>query len=88
MTEIQRLLLKGVLRPATVFEAENPGAMKSLSTKTVRTWRSKKRQGKASYLRRSRLVAREYGWLEASREGLFSPATSSTVTKLIPLMFL
>ena len=48
--EIQRLLLKGVLRPATVCEAENQGAMKSLSTKMVRTWRSKKRQGKASYL--------------------------------------
>ena len=33
-------------------------------------------------------MAREYRWLAASREGLFSPATSSTVTKLIPLMFL
>ena len=47
--EIQRLLLKGVLRPATALEAENPGPMKSLSTKMVRTWRSKKRQGKAAH---------------------------------------
>ena len=38
-------------------------------------------------MRRSRLVAREFKWLE-ERQGLFSPATSKRVVRLIPLLFL
>ena len=60
--EVNRLIQKGVLRPSS--EKDNVSSMKSLSTKMVRTWRQKKRNGMSQYLRRSRLVAREYKWLE------------------------
>ena len=38
-----------------------------------------------AWMRRSRLVAREFNWLE-SREDTFSPATSSAVVKLLPAL--
>ena len=52
--EVNRLIQKGVLRPSS--EKDNVSSMKSFSTKMVRTWRSKKRNGVPHYLRRSRLV--------------------------------
>ncbi|CAE6963191.1 unnamed protein product [Symbiodinium sp. CCMP2592] len=84
--EISRLSQKQVIRP--VRGDEETQGMKRLSTKMVRSWRSKRKGGKAMWLRRSRLVAREYRWLEATREGLFSPSTSNSVVRLIPLLFL
>ena len=84
--EVSRLVAKGVLREAC--SEDSPGAMKSLSTKMVRTWRSKRRNGQPMFYRRSRLCAREFRWLDASKEGLFSPATSSDIVQLIPALFL
>ena len=83
--EVNRLIQKGVLRPSS--EKDNVSSMKSLSTKMVRTWRQKKRNGMSQYLRRSRLVAREYKWLE-EKQGLFSPSTTTNMVKLIPILFL
>ena len=62
---------------------------KCLSTRFVRTWREKKDDaGNAIWLRRSRLVAREYTWLQPDREALFSPASSNIATRILPICFL
>ena len=84
--EVSRLVAKGVLREAG--SQEDLSSMKTLSTKMVRTWRAKKKSGQPMYLRRSRLCAREFRWLDASKEGLFSPATSSDIVRLTPALFL
>ncbi|CAL1136982.1 unnamed protein product [Cladocopium goreaui] len=66
-----------------------PHDAKSLSTRFVRTWREKKdKEGNAIWLRRSRLVAREYTWLQPDREALFSPATSNIASRILPICFL
>ena len=62
-------------------------AMKSLSTRFVRTWREKVFGQRRVWLRRSRLVAREYAWL-ADRSDLFSPASNSISGRLLQTMFL
>ena len=69
-----------------VFLPDNlPQNAKSLSTRFVRTWREKKdNKGNAIWLRRSRLVAREYIWLQLDRECLFSPATSNIASRVLP----
>ena len=55
----------------------------------MRTWREKKdKEGNAIWLRRSRLVAREYTWLQPDREALFSPATSNIASRILPICFL
>ena len=66
-----------------------PYETKTLSTRFVRTWREKKDQGgNPIWLRRSRLVAREYTWLQPDRESLFSPATSNIASRILPVCFL
>ena len=82
--EVTRLLRKGVLRPAT--DEDPMWSMKRLSTKFVRSWRSKRKGGEKYYLRRSRLVAREFRWME-EQQGLFSPSTSANLVKLLPTLF-
>ena len=70
--EIARLeRMEVLLSPETLREEEE------LSTKFVRGWRHL----------RSRLVAREYAWLE-SRDDLFSPASSEVTTKVLPVIWL
>ena len=64
----------------------------SLTTKFVHDWRVKDftlQSGEVvkRWLRRSRLVAREYAFLER-RDDCFSPATSCHVTNLLPLVYL
>ena len=61
-------------------------AMKVLSTRFVRTWRVKPHPvtGQPSYLRRSRLVAREFARNDPSRSGLYSPASQQLLTRLLP----
>ena len=83
--EIQRLIAKGVIRRQE--PEDSAGQMQKLSTKFVRTWRAKRKANKSMQLRRSRLVAREYRWLDSTREGLFSPSTSSSIVRLLPLLF-
>ena len=59
--EVDRLLGMGVLRPASDDEIKSH---RLLSTKMVRSWRVKDREGQPWFLRRSRWVAREYTWLD------------------------
>ena len=65
-----------------------------LSTKFVRDWRIKQFEEAKDggepifkWLRRSRLVAREYAFLE-KRQDVYSPASSTHVLNLLPLLWL
>ena len=79
--EVDRLLGMGVLRPADDDEIKSH---RLLSTKMVRSWRVKEREGQPWYLRRSRWVAREYTWLDPEKEVTFAPASSSLLLRLLP----
>ena len=83
--ELQRLQKLQVLQsPETV-----PSNSKVLSTRFVRTWCEKHDdKGNAIWLRRSRFVAREFAWLEPERESLFSPASGSIISRILPTIFL
>ena len=73
--EYDRLLKMNVLRP---IDLKSVGGMTRLSCKHVRDWRY--RQG--GWQRRSRLVAREYRFLEPGMEGVYSPASVATIQRL------
>ena len=82
--EIERLFGLHVLLEDTL-----PADAKCLSTRFVRTWREKTDDaGNAIWLRRSRLVAREYTWLQPDREALFSPAPPTLQQESCPFVFL
>ena len=91
--EIDRLLQMGVITTADKYD----GSLDTpLSAKMVRTWRKKQREEKnkdgqavstTAWLRRSRLVGRDFNFLEY-REDIYSPASSSAVVKLLPCMAL
>ncbi|CAE7512794.1 GIP [Symbiodinium sp. CCMP2592] len=61
---------------------------RTLTTKSVRTWRPKVYKGSKVWLRRSRLVAREYAHLDPDRPGLFCPTTNQIMLRVIPALFL
>ena len=83
--EIARLeRMEVLLSPETLREE---AAVKELSTKFVRGWRKKQKDGASVWYLRSRLVAREHAWLE-SRDDLFSPASSGVTTKVLPVIWL
>ena len=83
--EVERLKrMKVIEEVALDFDTSDH---KELSSKFVRTWRKKKRCGREMFFRRSRLVAREYRWLERDKEGLYAPATSSITTKVLPWLY-
>ena len=82
--EVARLGSKSVL---VQVAGPLPGH-RTLSTKFVLSWRQKCIEGKEVWLRRARLVAREFAFLDPHREGLFSPASSSIVTRIIPELFM
>lgn len=42
---------------------------------------------KRFWLRHNKFVAREFAWLDASREGLFSPTSNYIFYKLLPTIF-
>ena len=84
--EVNRLLSMGVLKKSD-HALDQEGAPQ-FSTKFVRTWRSKRRGDEDWMLRRARLVAREYRWLDNSREDTYSPATSTSILRLLPHLFL
>lgn len=83
--ETRRLIEMGVLLPIDSIDASKA---KRLSTRFVTTWRSKTLNGEACWLRRARFVAREYSWLTPERQDLFSPASSSCTSKLLPSLYL
>ena len=67
-------------------------ATERLTTKFVHDWRIKscvdeKGVERKRWLRRSRLVAREYAFWE-KRSDTYSPATSTHILNLLPLMYL
>ena len=83
--EIQRLRDMQVLLASEVSEL---GVVpKNLSTRFVRTWREKVIDNKHCWLRRSRLVAREYAWL-SERTDLFSPASNALGGRLLQTLYL
>ena len=92
--EIERLLAMGVITTKDGFSDELGS---QLSAKFVRAWRKKTRKvpnatGNGTtevqgWLRRSRLVAREYNWLDV-REDVYSPSSNSAVVKLLPALTL
>ena len=84
--EIDRLVGKQVIREATA--SDQIYEMKNLTTKFVHTWRSKKKNGVSMWYRRARLCAREFRWLDSTKEGLFSPATSTDIIRLVPALYL
>ncbi|CAE7787367.1 RE1 [Symbiodinium sp. CCMP2592] len=82
--EFQRLSGIGVI-------SEVPNRLeghRTLTTKSVRTWRPKVYKGSKVWLRRSRLVAREYAHLDPDRPGLFCPTTNQIMLRVIPALFL
>ena len=46
------------------------------------------KDGQPIWLRRSRFVACEFTWMDSERDSLFSPASSSIVARLVPVMYL
>ena len=85
--ELNRLRNMGVLHVLNdVQEAAAADTHTALTTRFVHTWRLKMYNGRSMWLRRARLVARDYAHLDRFREGLFSPASSAIVTRLIPAL--
>ena len=83
--EIQ--MLRDMQVPIRFSEASSSDvaiAPKNLSARFVRTWPEKVVDNKAVWLRRSRLVAREYAWLVAREYAwLFSPASNALGGRLL-----
>ena len=81
--ELQSLTKISVLTDASTM----PHDAKQLSTRFVQTWTEKlNKEGQPIWLRRSRFVAREFQWMDSERNDLFSPASSSIVARLLPVM--
>ena len=89
--EVERLLSMSVI---TTTDGYSGKLDIPLSAKMVRTWRKKAKtetheNGTATsrmmWMRRSRLVGRVFNFLEY-REDVYSPASSSSVVKLLPCM--
>ena len=89
--ELKRLCSMGVLVKTSDFDG--PGQVEEkLTTKFVYDWRLREYttadgQVYKRWLRRSRLVAREYAFLER-RDDTYSPATSTHILNLLPLWYL
>ena len=91
--EVQRLLSMNVI---TTVDGYAGKLDIPLSAKMVRTWRKKMRTemdehgvttSQLMWMRRSRLVGRDFNFLEY-REDVYSPASSSSVVKLLPCLAL
>ena len=84
--EISRLVDMGALEPLALGVHSLPDH-RHLGARFVRTWRPKMVGNELKQLRRSRIVAKEFAWLDPDREHLFAPASSSTVSRIIPALF-
>ena len=82
--EVDRLL--GI--PALERTSHALPGRKHLTTRFVVTWRAKSEGGAALWLRRARLVARDYAFLCPGRTNLFSPASSALPSKIVPAVFI
>ena len=85
--EVKRLIDLGVLQPVHASEVREQQLLQ-LSARFVHSWRPKKIDGQNVFLRRARLVAREYQWQDPHREHLFAPASSSLLSRLLPGLFM
>lgn len=85
--ELNRLVNMEVIKQASDDDKE---ITRSVTTKFVRDWRWKEWKGdrppKSRWLRRSRLVAREYAL--DKRDDVFSPASSGHLLRLLPVLYL
>ncbi|CAE7730403.1 RE2 [Symbiodinium sp. CCMP2592] len=82
--EVDRLL--GI--PALERCAQILPEHKHLTTRFVVTWRCKTIAGCTYWLRRARLVARDFAFLCPGRTDLFSPASNALQSKIIPCVFI
>ena len=84
--ELERLVKMGVLDPLDDGGHFIAKAL-LLSSKHVTGWRLKpdpcNPEGDECFLRRSRLVGREFAWLDHRREQLFSPASNNLLIRLL-----
>ena len=89
--EITRLLRMRVLHGLPDGEIHEEGC-RFLSTKFVTSRRAKVGTvdgvKQHCWMRRARLVAREFAWLDTQRDALFSPATSTATTRIIPAVYM
>eukprot|EP00435_Cladocopium_sp_Y103_P042938 s2725_g12.t1 len=83
--EVERLKRMKVLIEEELYEGDPVTA--KLTTKHVHDWRLKPYGDSKRWLRRSRLVAREFAFMER-RNDTFSPATSTHVMNLLPMVYL
>ena len=82
--EIERLKSMGVMIEEDLFNG--PPINSKLTTKHMHDWRLKPFEQGKKWLRRSRLVAREFAW--EKRSDTFSPATSSHTMNVLPVVYL
>eukprot|EP00435_Cladocopium_sp_Y103_P037705 s280_g10.t1 len=89
--EMKRLMGLGVLREA---QCSDDFIQRTLTTRFVYDWRwkpfGKVEDGEEptfKWLRRARLVAREYAFAEGKRDDVFSPASSAHLLRLLPTLF-
>ena len=80
--ELNRLVKMGVLRPMS--GEENIDGMTNLQSKYVRDWRLRPSEdGKSwSWVRRSRLVAKEFKFIDPLMENLYSPGSLACLQKV------
>ena len=81
--ELERLTKIGVLEQTDNWLEGH----RTLSSKYVRTWRPKVINKERVWLRRSRLVAREFAHLDPDRQHLFAPTTTQCMLRIIPALF-
>eukprot|EP00435_Cladocopium_sp_Y103_P052141 s939_g16.t1 len=78
--EIMRLIEMGVLRRPKPEEDINQ--IPTLTTRMVCDWRF--RQG--TWMRRARLVARDFNWLDPNRSDTFAPTGTQSTMRLVPAL--
>ena len=88
MVEIQRLTDMGVLRQVEDSEyGKLQTSHRSLNTRSVHTWRFKRVNEEGKWLRRARLVAKEFKHLDKERLGLFAPSSSAIMCRVVQSLY-
>ena len=88
--EVARLASKGVLRKVTDTGEQDAlrQTHRSLNARFVHTWRQKVVNHQSKWLRRARLVAKEFAHLDPDRGGLFAPSSSAIVSRVVPSLYM
>ncbi|CAE7264057.1 unnamed protein product [Symbiodinium sp. CCMP2592] len=82
--ELEQLTKAGVLEQSESWLEGH----RTLSSKYVRTWRPKVINQERVWLRRARLVAREFAHLDPGRQHLFAPTTTQCMLRIVPSLFI